>query len=805
MTTMKRDRHIEGGAVESAGGVRGEAVRPSAVPRRPGSVPGAVFRAVLAALALCAGSSVQAQTAIAPSTQEAIRLQQLAKRRYQELIRIMVETSRKLETTDPKTASAIAAASQKAEAALIDNEMDKVVQLLQAGMVIPADSSQAAIVLRLREVLKALKGEEGLEWRLFLIEELRQQLMALALIVERQRVLEIKSRMLAYGDELRARIGEARTRCDELVRLQEDVLSRTRNLVQVPASDELGGIRASFAAMIRRFEVSKDSLWKPTPSADELAKNVVTLRALFSETAMLRTNLRTLFNRDDMQRAASSPAAVAGVSNLMESVGNAAGELETGAGAMSAGKVDEAILAASQARAVLKDAIRQLDETVEAFPGVQPAVRVAADQKTVDDGASALLPSLRSFVPSGEAVADDSPEEDPRTAREVHHLQARQKVWRTQAPVTIALDPAGMARRQEQSVEKLRDYSDRFANALRDVDRIRDDPRYPAQKKGQEGIVADLRSILDANKSQSETIGDDKEMIQVFSTLRTGVENAADYAAKAVDHLGREMPKEANTNQNDVINFLVKVMSAVGPELQMDANKYAMNEQAQARIQRMIMKQKMCLAETKDVWKRRGQDGSYSRPDRLRVEGIARDEKSIEDDADACWEIMNTKHNMAYNTFPAEARLMMEMVRLDVRVAVRRLSSIDAGLETQDLEQRILDRLKETEKMVAQQNPNQSKEADRSFTYDSFVSRGPINFQNRVPIILMYVALQDDINRRTAAIEKQRLAGAGGDELDREAEMLRQLQENIRIGMEEYAILDAGVWRKNDTVGPRQY
>jgi hypothetical protein len=69
----------------------------------------------------------------------------------------------------------------------------------------------------------------------------------------------------------------------------------------------------------------------------------------------------------------------------------------------------------------------------------------------------------------------------------------------------------------------------------------------------------------------------------------------------------------------------------------------------------------------------------------------------------------------------------------------------------------------------------------------------------------MYVALQDDINRRTAAIEKQRLAGARGDELEREAEMLRQLQENIRIGMEEYAILDAGVWRKNDTVGPRQY
>jgi hypothetical protein len=69
----------------------------------------------------------------------------------------------------------------------------------------------------------------------------------------------------------------------------------------------------------------------------------------------------------------------------------------------------------------------------------------------------------------------------------------------------------------------------------------------------------------------------------------------------------------------------------------------------------------------------------------------------------------------------------------------------------------------------------------------------------------MYVALQDDINRRTAIMEKQRLAGAAGEDLEREAEMLRQIQENIRLGLEEYAILDATTWMKNDTVGPRQY
>ena len=119
--------------------------------------------------------------------------------------------------------------------------------------------------------------------------------------------------------------------------------------------------------------------------------------------------------------------------------------------------------------------------------------------------------------------------------------------------------------------------------------------------------------------------------------------------------------------------------------------------------------------------------------------------------------------------------------------------------------QRIIDRLTATEKLVAQENPNQAKEADRRFTYDSYLSRGPINFEGRVPIILMYVALQEDINRRTGDMEKQRLSGQDGTGILRETEMLRQLQENIRAGMEEYAIEDAEVWRKHDTVGPRQY
>ena len=751
-------------------------------------------------LALLLDSSATAQTLSAGATQDAIRLQQLAKRRYQELARIMTETSRRLEATDPKTAATIAAASQKAEAALIGNEMDKVVELLQSGMVIPADATQATVILRLREVLSALKGEGGLEWRLFLLEEIRQQLMALAQLVERQQALEIKSRMLAFGDEMRTNATAAKGEADALLRLQEDVLERTRRLSPAPASAELGGIRQSFVGILQRFEVAKDALWKPVPSSDELSRNIVSVRSLFAETATLRSSLRTLLNRDDMKRAMTAPAAIAGGTNMLETVGRAADEFDKSAKAMTAGDVAEGILALSEAKALLQEALTGLEETVQSFPDVQPAVKIAEDQKKVDDGASQLQSTMRLFVAAGSAVVDDSPEEQERTAREEHHLAFRQKVWKQQSPVMVVLDPAGTATRQEQSVERLRDWSERLGDAGREIERLKEDPGYPAQKKAQEGIVADLRSVLDANKSQGETVGDDTQLTQIFSVLRTAMENASDYGVKAVNHLDKEMPKEANTNQNDVIHLLKTVMDAVGPELKMDANKYAMNEQAQARIQRMIIKQKICLGETKVVWGKRPADGAYGRPDRLRMEAIAKDEKSIQDDADVCWEIMNTSHNIKYNVFPAEARLMLELARADMKVAEKRLLGMDPGVETQDVEQRIIDRLKSTEKLLAQENKTQAKELDRKFTYDSFLSRGAINALQRVPILEMWIALQEDINRRTAEIDKVRRAGKADADTDREAEQLRQIQENIRVGLDEYAREDAMQWMNADKV-----
>jgi hypothetical protein len=276
--------------------------------------------------------------------------------------------------------------------------------------------------------------------------------------------------------------------------------------------------------------------------------------------------------------------------------------------------------------------------------------------------------------------------------------------------------------------------------------------------------------------------------------------NAADYSAKASGHLGLEQPREANTNQNDVIHLLMRVINQVHSELRLSQIESAMNEQAQARIQRMILRQKMCLVETKSVWDGRGGDGVYSRSARMRIEEIAKEQKGIQADADVVWEIINTAHAVGYNCFPAEARLMMEMARLEMQMAEKRLTAVDPGEETQRIEESIIARLKKTESMCAMEIPGGAKETDVKFTFGVMLTRPPINSFQRAPILAMLLAIQEDIATRTQRVSASRRAGNTDPGLDAEMEQLRQLQENVLAQLNQYAREDARAFGGPDSM-----
>ena len=734
---------------------------------------------------------------------DAIRLQKVMKKRYQELILIMAEVSRNLEATDPDTAAAISAAAQRAEAALIANDMDKVIGLLQAGLIIPADVTQAKVILRLREVLNALRGEDGLEWRLFLLQELQQQLADLALLIQRQQLLERKSAMLAFGERMRAEITDVRGRVSGVSGRQEVLLSRTRRLSPSPAAMEFAGVRQGIAGLLRRFDTGKDSLWNPTPPPDQMARNVVAVRRYHAETAQMRTDMRSLLNREVIQRAlAALPPDRQGL-NVVESIGRAADELYASAKAMVDNDLKEGHLALLEAKAQLEEALHLLDETVQAFSDVKPAVKIAADQKEVDDATTQLEPAMRKLFPAGLAAVDDSPSNDARVAESPDRLEARPTHWAQQSPVLLALDPVGTAARQQRALERLQDWSTRLEESLWEIDRLKDDPRYPAQQKDQQSIVTDLRAMLDVNRRRAETVEDDAELTGFFSLLRVAMENAADCAAEAAAFLGNERPAQANPKQNEVIHLLTTVRERIGPELKMDKNKYAMNEQMLARIQRMIIKERICRARTQVIWEKRPAEGTFGRTERLRIEAVARIQGGLEADFKICWQVMNTAHNVGFGLFPPEARILLELARTESEQVEKRLLAYDVGPETQQGQDVVLERLQAIATLLGPGFAETPPEMDRKFTYDSFISRMSLH-RTRINEIGLLVTLQEDINRRTAQVEKARRSGKITAAVEQEAEQLRQLQEHVRQGLLKFALADAASWMRADFM-PTQY
>jgi hypothetical protein len=228
-----------------------------------------------------------------------------------------------------------------------------------------------------------------------------------------------------------------------------------------------------------------------------------------------------------------------------------------------------------------------------------------------------------------------------------------------------------------------------------------------------------------------------------------------------------------------------------------------MNEQMLARIQRMLMKEKICRAQTQAVWDKRSADGAFRRTEQLWMDAIARDQDSLEDDFKVCWEIMNTAHNVGYGLFPPEARVLLELARSESKGVVKRLEGHDPGPETQGAEDVIIERLAAIETLLGAGFGDKVEEKDRQFTYDSFLSRMSLH-NTRVNDIGLLVALQKDINRRLAAVENVRRGGAAGASVEQEAEQLRLLQEHVRQGLLKWALLDARSWMFPDWM-PTQY
>jgi hypothetical protein len=761
--------------------------------------------AVTAAMALAvalepvSGETRAAEEIVPAKVQETVRKQQDLKRQYQDLIRIMNDISRRIESADPKTAALLAGAAQKADAAMIAEDMDKVVALLQSGLAVPAEATQAQIVIRLRKVLEALRSGDMLEWRVFLIEEMKAQMARVDEIVLRQKKLERQSRVLFAGGTMRTELEGLRHRVETAQRTQSDLLVRARNLSVPTVAVKFANTRKSVLEMIARANARMPVLKNPAPSADQIAENVVGIRAFLAQAADHRTNLRSLLNAEGVRETLATMPKDRQGSEIVDSLAKAVDEFDKSAKGFVASNIEEAHVALSEALACLNDAMESMDNMICALPGAGLAGVIADGQKRLAETVVLLAVGMKTALPE-QFLNVHSVDENGMPIQLHGDLMPSQDDSVNWDTAQFVLGPLGASVVQEREVEKLRDWRGRLDAELREVDRRMADPRFPEQTDGEGGIVRDLNAILEVGKMCQTASSNVADLVGMLDKAQVILTAASGAATEAVGHLRVEKPCEANVKQNEVIRQLSLIKATYG-DIRASENRYPMQEQLQARVERMMLKQKIALAETKIMEGRLKKANEFSRSERLRMQAIARDEAGLQDDADILWELANVAEVKKWGWFSKEARILLQLARSEIRDVTGFLEAMDPGPATQEKMSVIMGHLKAILSHLKRDFAGNMGEDEHKLIWDGFHSI-PVDLPPpRSTYIGMLAQIQEEIGRRTAGLHALRKDAPGLDRILDEIGELRALQEQVVSQMTDYAEEDAKKWRTTGKMG----
>jgi hypothetical protein len=744
--------------------------------------------------------------AAAPSatTEEAVRLQRNIKRRYTELIRIMHDIARQIATADPDTSAAIEGAAAKAEEALISDDMDRVVSLLQSGLVVPADATQAKIIQRLLEVLKALQGGDELEWLLFMMEQMKEEKEALAAIVRAQRELERISRVLAYPEASRRDLGEARGALQPLRARQNDLLQRFRDLPADPISARLGSARQMVMDLDRRFEKARPVFASPYPSSDDMAMMAAQAQETMRQAIRRRTELRTLFNDPEV----SAPLQKLGLSAEREqsdaAVSKAIEELEKAGKSCAENNLDEIKVAVAEAERSLQDVSSALHKIMTAMPSTKPLMGLLAEQSLVSA-------EIEKAAPRVERLAPVEPDRQARSEEPRAPDDGAGDTEKALAEAATRFDPAGISFVQENNLGLVGSWLERLEIAEKEMERRLREPRYPEQKEQQERVAEALRAIVMRNRERAaedakagvtnaavSAVATNAAEFKAFALpgeLINDIARAMDFGTGAAKHLAAQAPVPANTNQNDALKILERALAdlAATVDMQLTMLEKELIEHWIAYFHRMIMQQKACSAETLTIWGKRLPDRTFRRPEQLRLVAISKGEGRIVQDLDTVDKILAMDHGHAWVPPPKIFYLFKEMIREGVLVVRNRLVAYDPGPETQEMQRQILTWMEGALKgMMLEGTEKGDPEKPPIWGWNGLNNPDVTKRGRRVEVELMMI-LQQQVNARVKSLSAQLRENPGSEEVRTQWKRTIELQANVLTMAAEFTKEDDSI------------
>jgi len=666
---------------------------------------------------------------------EAISIQRAARKQWLELIQTMQQVAKDLEATEPEAARTLASAARKAQEALISDDMTKVIQFLQDGMVVPADATQAEVIRKLKAVLETLRGGDlRLKDRLERLRAWEGYLKSIDANLQRQRELEEHSQHVMTGDEEAQTLEALASQIHALAEQERQIKKNTEALEADPNVRKLVEAREAIRALARK----QAALDKATTSALALAAEAQGL--LGSEAGKAAEHLDLLAKDADLARAMKD----AGVDpNAAEVAGRhthgAAEEMQKTSAALAQGEATAAAQAAVDSH--LHDAEQALTDAIEKMSGAQQAGQLTDAQED--------LRQKTDEVAAAVAKAEATPPDAPNTvAQAAEHMgQAAEHLQNQDKPQ--ALDREGKA------LEALEAEAARLEQKAAALKEAAANPEYAEHQDQQEDLAKDSSEL---SQQMAGTPPENSEEEPEAAPGQPSVQAASENQEQAAGQLGQQNASAARDSQNQAIRNLEKARTELSEAINQE--KEAAQQQAlaeiEARLRKVLEEQKRLSAGTKDVHAKTKADGSFDRAEKVRLGDLANGEGKLAEETGAVVQLLEEEGTTI--VFPS----ILQEIREDLSKTQELLASEQPGPLTQGIQQEIEARLQDRIEALQEELADRREKNE-----DEDSGEGEGEGQEPLVSILaelkMLRTLQSHINHRTVLLDETRRAGQASE------------------------------------------
>jgi hypothetical protein len=544
------------------------------------------------------------------------------------LMEKMREVADLVEATEPETAQVLRQAAEQAELAFVEEDMARVAELINEGLLSAAQTNQANVIVELERILEVLRsGVMDPDERQAQLEQWEAQLAALQRVAQEQERLEQETRVRLNAEAIEQAFRDLEQEVQDIIQEQRDLHERTNDWSQQEGSEAISRI----AELIQAVDRALAEQARLTAVAERVGLDQLPMLEPFQESlgdlvGDLSSQARELADDEawqdqlgDVSQSDTMPARAAEVmAQAAAELANAQMAMAQASQAMDNSAAQEAADRQADAESNLADAAEMLRELLDEAAVNTPAGQMAQEQADLARTTAELgnrledLAELTGLEPDFGNLG--------RASREM--IDAANDL------ADQLGDAAGS--HQQAAIDQLEEEQYRLAQLERRIEQM--------QERALTDQATEQEQVADRTDDLAERMEGSQEDSQEATPGSEAARRASDNMRQATDALNRgqnaqggDEVAEANNEQRDALDELEEAIEELETAIEEEQRQLVEEQllQMEALLQRILDAQRPVTEATREAYDDRDENDQYDRSTQLRLAELADSEDDI--------------------------------------------------------------------------------------------------------------------------------------------------------------------------------